>query len=29
MVQETVNERKTSMNNYLIDLLGDKFKVSQ
>ena len=29
MVQGTVNERKNSMNNYPIDLLGDKFKVSQ
>ena len=29
MGQENVNERKNRMNNYLIDQLGDKFKVSQ
>ena len=29
MGQETINERKNSMENYLTDLLEDKFKVSQ
>lgn len=27
--KETVNERKNSIENYLTDLLEDKFKVSQ
>lgn len=29
MGQETINERKNRVETYLIDLLGDKLKVSQ